>query len=142
MEAVRAILGSANVTFCGVVQYVNLAAVAVGYTIAASISMQAIGRANCFHTRGHAIACCSSSVPYMIAFGAVQVAFSQIPNFDQIQWMSIVASVMSFTFSGIGLDLAVAQTVANAARSGAPSPASPSARGSPCRRKSGARCRR
>ncbi|RCV31344.1 hypothetical protein SETIT_6G169300v2 [Setaria italica] len=106
MEAVRAILGGAKVTFCGVVQYINLAAIAVGYTIAASISMQAVGRANCFHARGHADACRTSSVPYMIAFGAVQVAFSQIPNFDQIKWLSIVASVMSFTYSSIGLGLA------------------------------------
>uniref|UniRef100_K3YDG7 Amino acid transporter transmembrane domain-containing protein n=1 Tax=Setaria italica TaxID=4555 RepID=K3YDG7_SETIT len=115
MEAVRAILGGAKVTFCGVVQYVNLASIAVGYTIAASISMQAVWRANCFHARGHAAACKSSSVPYMIAFGAVQIVFSQIPNFDQIKWLSIVASVMSFTYSGIGLGLAVAQAVANGA---------------------------
>jgi len=115
-DAVRAILGGTKVTLCGVVQYVNLAAIAVGYTIAASISMQAVWKANCFHARGHdAHACRSSSVPYMIAFGAVQVVFSQIPNFDQIKWLSIVASVMSFTYSGIGLGLAVAQTVANGA---------------------------
>jgi amino acid permease len=31
MEAVRAILGGWKVTFCGVIQYANLAAVAVGY---------------------------------------------------------------------------------------------------------------
>nr|CAB3463235.1 unnamed protein product [Digitaria exilis] len=114
-DAVRAILGGAKVTFCGVVQYVNLAAIAVGYTIAASISMQAIWRANCFHTNGHAAACKSSSVPYMIAFGVLQLVFSQIPNFDQIKWLSIVASAMSFTYSGIGLGLAVAQTVSNGA---------------------------
>ncbi|CAL4911341.1 unnamed protein product [Urochloa decumbens] len=115
MEAVRAILGGGKVALCGVVQYVNLAAIAVGYTIAASISMQAIWRSNCFHANGHAAAgaCSSSSLPYMAAFGAVQLAFSQIPNFDQIKWLSIVASAMSFTYSGIGLGLAVAQVVSN-----------------------------
>ncbi|KAJ1265061.1 hypothetical protein BS78_08G049200 [Paspalum vaginatum] len=121
MEAVRAILGRGRrVAFCGVIQYANLAAIAVGYTIAASISMQAVWRANCFHhARGHAgadgAACRSSSVPYMVAFGAVQLLFSQIPDFDQIQWLSVVASVMSFAYSGIGLGLAVAQTVSNGA---------------------------
>ncbi|KAL6641797.1 hypothetical protein ACP70R_019978 [Stipagrostis hirtigluma subsp. patula] len=120
VEAVRAILGGASkakVTFCAVVQYVNLVGIAVGYTIAASISMQAIARANCFHDRGHDVAggCHSSSVPYMIVFGAVQIVLSQIPDFDQIWWLSILASVMSFTYSGIGLGLAVAQTVANGA---------------------------
>ncbi|CAN6335709.1 unnamed protein product [Urochloa humidicola] len=112
-DAVRAILGGGKVALCGAVQYVNLAAIAVGYTIAASISMQAIWRADCFHANGHAAACRSSSLPYMAAFGAVQIVFSQIPNFDQIKWLSIVASAMSFTYSGIGLGLAVAQTVSN-----------------------------
>ncbi|CAN6330710.1 unnamed protein product [Urochloa humidicola] len=114
MEAVRAILGGGKVALCGAVQYANLAAIAVGYTIAASISMQAIWRANCFHTHGHSSSSCvSSSLPYMAAFGAVQIIFSQIPNFDQIKWLSIVASAMSFTYSGIGLGLAVAQVVSN-----------------------------
>lgn len=50
----------------------------------------------------------------MIAFGAVQIVLSQIPNSDQIKWLSIVVtSAMSVTYSGIGLGLAVAQTVAS-----------------------------
>ena len=49
----------------------------------------------------------------MILFGAVEIAFSQIPDFDQIWWLSIVAAAMSFTYSGIGLALGVMQTVAN-----------------------------
>jgi hypothetical protein len=49
----------------------------------------------------------------MILFGAAEVVFSQIPDFDQIWWLSIVAAVMSFTYSGIGLALGVMQTVAN-----------------------------
>lgn len=50
-----------------------------------------------------------SSNPYMIAFGVVQILFSQIPDFDQIWWLSIVAAVMSFTYSSIGLGLGIAQ---------------------------------
>ena len=46
----------------------------------------------------------------MIVFGAVQIVFSQIPDFDQISWLSIVAAVMSFTYSSIGLSLGIAQT--------------------------------
>ncbi|KAF0889150.1 hypothetical protein E2562_022421 [Oryza meyeriana var. granulata] len=113
MEAVRNILGGAKATACGVIQYTNLAGIAVGYTIAASISMLAIKRAGCFHDNGHAAACHSSSTPYMIVFGAVQIVFSQIPDFAQVWWLSIVATVMSFTYSGIGLGLAIARTVAN-----------------------------
>uniref|UniRef100_A0A0E0REM6 Amino acid transporter transmembrane domain-containing protein n=1 Tax=Oryza rufipogon TaxID=4529 RepID=A0A0E0REM6_ORYRU len=110
MDAVRANLGGAKVTFCGVIQYANLVGVAIGYTIASSISMRAIRRAGCFHHNGHGDPCRSSSNPYMILFGVVQIVFSQIPDFDQIWWLSIVAAVMSFTYSGIGLSLGIVQT--------------------------------
>jgi amino acid permease len=39
MDAVRSSLGGAKVTLCGAIQYANLFGVAIGYTIAASISM-------------------------------------------------------------------------------------------------------
>ncbi|CAD6270349.1 unnamed protein product [Miscanthus lutarioriparius] len=113
MDAVRSNLGGARVVFCGVIQYANLVGVAIGYTIASSISMKAIRRAGCFHTHGHADPCKSSSTPYMILFGVVQILFSQIPDFDQIWWLSIVAAVMSFTYSSIGLSLGIAQTISN-----------------------------
>lgn len=47
----------------------------------------------------------------MIAFGIMEIILSQIPDFDQIWWLSIVAAVMSFTYSGIGLGLGIAQVV-------------------------------
>ena len=74
---------------------------------------RAIKRADCFHVKGHRNPCRSSSNPYMILFGVAEVVFSQIPDFDQIWWLSIVAAVMSFTYSTIGLVLGVMQTVAN-----------------------------
>ncbi|GJN16366.1 hypothetical protein PR202_gb03349 [Eleusine coracana subsp. coracana] len=91
-EAVRAILGGGKVKLCGAIQYANLVGIAIGYTIASSISMLAIKRADCFHDKGQRNSCRSSSNPYMILFGAVQIVFSQIPNFDQIWWLSIVAA--------------------------------------------------
>ncbi|KAG0483055.1 hypothetical protein HPP92_011139 [Vanilla planifolia] len=112
-DAVQAYLGGMKVKICGVVQYVNLFGVAIGYTIAASISMMAIRRSNCFHEKGHQSPCHISSNPYMIIFGVTQIIFSQIPDFDQIWWLSIVAAVMSFTYSSIGLALGVVQVVAN-----------------------------
>ncbi|CAN1239955.1 Amino acid permease 3 [Linum grandiflorum] len=51
--------------------------------------------------------------PYMIAFGVLEILFSQIPDFDQLSWLSIVASVMSFTYSSIGLGLGVAKVIEN-----------------------------
>ncbi|KAL5226094.1 hypothetical protein ABZP36_012733 [Zizania latifolia] len=111
MDAVRANLGGAKVTFCGVIQYANHVGVAIGYTIAASNSMRAIKTAACFHKNGHADPCRSSNNPYMILFGAVQVVFSQIPDFDKTKILPIVAAVMSFTYSGIGLSLGIAHTI-------------------------------
>ncbi|XP_057773288.1 amino acid permease 3-like [Salvia miltiorrhiza] len=113
MDAVRANLGGVHVKLCGAVQYLNLFGTAIGYTIAASISMMAIERSNCFHTKGHQDSCKVSSNPYMIAFGVVQVILSQIPNFDEIWWLSIVAAVMSFTYSIIGLGLGISKVAEN-----------------------------
>ncbi|OMP01204.1 Amino acid transporter, transmembrane [Corchorus olitorius] len=71
MDAVRSILGGYKVKACGLIQYLNLFGISIGYTIAASI------------------------------------------NFDQIWWLSIVAAVMSFTYSGIGLGLGIAKVAEN-----------------------------
>ncbi|KAJ1262985.1 hypothetical protein BS78_09G149600 [Paspalum vaginatum] len=113
MDAVNANLSGIKVQICGFLQYANIVGVAIGYTIAASISMLAIQRANCFHVEGHGGPCNISSTPYMIIFGVAEIFFSQIPDFDQISWLSILAAVMSFTYSAIGLGLGVVQVVAN-----------------------------
>lgn len=109
MDAVSANLGGFKVKLCGLVQYVNLFGVAIGYTIASSISMMAISRSNCFHKNGEESPCHFNSTPYMIAFGIIEIIFSQIPDFDQLWWLSIVAAVMSFTYSTIGLGLGIAR---------------------------------
>ncbi|XP_009379863.2 amino acid permease 4 [Musa acuminata AAA Group] len=113
MDAVHAYLGGLKVKLCGCIQYANLFGVAVGYTIAASISMMAVRRSNCFHEKGHKNPCHTSSNPYMIMFGVVEIFLSQIPDFDQIWWLSIVAAVMSFTYSSIGLALGIVQAIDN-----------------------------
>ncbi|KAE8666648.1 Amino acid permease 2 [Hibiscus syriacus] len=111
MDAVRSNLGGFKVKICGWVQYLNLFGVAIGYTIASSISMMAIKRSNCFHASGSGgkNPCHMNSNPYMIAFGVAEIIFSQIPDFDQLWWLSIVAAVMSFTYSTIGLGLGIAK---------------------------------
>ncbi|KAJ0086707.1 hypothetical protein Patl1_08294 [Pistacia atlantica] len=107
MDAVRSNLGGFKFKICGLVQYLNLFGVAIGYTIASSISMMAIERSNCFHSSGGKNLCHMNSNPYMIGFGVAQIIFSQIPDFDQLWWLSIVAAVMSFTYSTIGLGLGI-----------------------------------
>ena len=75
---------------------------------------RAIKRSNCFHEKGENSKCDISANPYMIIFGVAEIVFSQIPDFDQIWWLSIVAAVMSFTYSTIGLGLGIAKAVGNA----------------------------
>lgn len=47
----------------------------------------------------------------MIMFGVAEILFSQIPDFDQIWWLSYVAAGMSFTYSSIGLALGISKVV-------------------------------
>lgn len=46
---------------------------------------------------------------YMITFGIIEVIVSQLPDFNQVWWLSVVAALMSFTYSTIGLGLGIAQ---------------------------------
>ncbi|KAJ6908223.1 hypothetical protein NC651_018612 [Populus alba x Populus x berolinensis] len=113
MDAVQSILGGVKVKLCGFIQYLGLFGIAIGYTIASSISMMAIKRSNCFHQSGGQNPCHLSSNPYMIMFGITEILLSQIPDFDQLWWLSIVAAVMSFTYSSIGLGLGIGKVAVN-----------------------------
>lgn len=107
MDAVKANLGGKKVMLCGLVQYLNLVGVAIGYTIASSVSMMAIKRSNCYHKSGGKDPCHMSSNGYMITFGIIEVVFSQIKDFNEVWWLSIVAAIMSFTYSTVGLGLGI-----------------------------------
>lgn len=111
MDAVAAYLGRWQVLSCGVFQYVNLVGTAVGYTITASISAAAVHKANCFHNKGHAADCSTYDTMYMVVFGIVQIFFSQLPNFSDLSWLSIVAAIMSFSYSSIAVGLSLARTI-------------------------------
>lgn len=50
-----------------------------------------------------------SSNVYMISFGVIEIFLSQIPDFDQVWWISIVAAIMSFTYSLAGLGLGIGE---------------------------------
>ncbi|RYR54959.1 hypothetical protein Ahy_A06g030212 [Arachis hypogaea] len=108
-HVVKASLGGRKFQFCGLAQYINLVGVTIGYTITASISMVAVKRSNCFHKHGHEDKCYISNNPFMIIFACIQIVLSQIPNFHKLSWLSIVAAVMSFAYSSIGLGLSIAK---------------------------------
>ncbi|XP_057446806.1 amino acid permease 3 [Lotus japonicus] len=118
MDVVHSNMGGIQVKLCGIVQYLNLFGVAIGYTIASSISMIAIERSNCFHKSEGKDPCHMNGNIYMISFGLVEIVLSQIPDFDQLWWLSILAAVMSFTYSTIGLGLGFGKVIENGAVGG------------------------
>ncbi|XP_015059567.1 amino acid permease 6-like [Solanum pennellii] len=109
MEVVRSHLGGFKVQLCGIAQYGNLVGITIGYTITASISMKAVVRSNCFHKEGHQASCIVSNYPYMAIFAIIQIILSQIQNFHKLSWLSMLAAVMSFAYSLIGLGLSIAK---------------------------------
>ncbi|XP_042481646.1 amino acid permease 3-like [Macadamia integrifolia] len=113
MDAVKSNLGGRKEMLCGTIQYLSLFGVAIGYTIAASTSMMAIKKTSCIHKSRGKDPCKMSSNLYMIGFGIIEVILSQIPDFNQLWWLSIVAAIMSFTYSVIGLGLGITKTVEN-----------------------------
>ncbi|EOA40327.1 hypothetical protein CARUB_v10009053mg [Capsella rubella] len=108
MDVVRAYLGGRKVQLCGLAQYASLVGITIGYTITASISLVAIGKADCYHDKGHGAKCSLSNYPSMAAFGVAQIMLSQIPNFHKLSFLSIIATVMSFCYASIGIGLSIA----------------------------------
>jgi hypothetical protein len=47
----------------------------------------------------------------MMLFGLVQVIMSFIPDFHNMVLLSVVAAIMSFTYSSIGLGLSITKVV-------------------------------
>ncbi|KAK3193115.1 hypothetical protein Dsin_024425 [Dipteronia sinensis] len=109
IDAVKNNLGGMKYKFCGFAQEGNLIGSTIGYTITASISMAAIKRSNCFHKNGHEAGCHTTNNMFMIIFGVTLIILSQIPNFHELSGLSIIAAIMSFAYSLIGLGLSLAK---------------------------------
>ncbi|XP_073149745.1 probable amino acid permease 7 isoform X3 [Henckelia pumila] len=113
LDAVGAILGKKNAWVCGIIVRINFIKLGIVYTITSAISMRAIQRSNCYHYEGHNSACKYGNTYYMIIFGGVQVIVSQIPDFRNIEWLSVIAATMSFMYSTIGAALGLAKIIEN-----------------------------
>ncbi|KAJ9672505.1 hypothetical protein PVL29_025923 [Vitis rotundifolia] len=111
LEAVHMNLGSRSAWVCGLVVYISFYGIGIAYTITSAISMRAIKKSNCYHKEGHDAACAYGDNSFMLIFGAIQIVTSQIPDFHNIEWLSVVAAVMSFCYSFIGLGLGLAKTI-------------------------------
>ncbi|GLJ17017.1 hypothetical protein SUGI_0294410 [Cryptomeria japonica] len=108
-NAVKNILGGRNVILCKIAQYANLCGALVGYTLTSAISMMAIKKAGCFHKEGHATSCRVSGNMFIIIFGALELILSLLPSLEKISWLSIIAAIMSFAYSSIGLALSISK---------------------------------
>nr|AIA84157.1 CAZy families GH18 protein [uncultured Trichoderma] len=75
------------------------------------IFYRAVHKANCYHKNGHDADCGVYDTTYMIVFGVVQIFFSMLPNFSDLSWLSILAAVMSFSYSTIAVGLSLARTI-------------------------------
>ncbi|XP_043700853.1 probable amino acid permease 7 isoform X2 [Telopea speciosissima] len=113
MEAVKYNLGRESIWVCGVFQQISLYGTAVAYTITSAISMRAIQKSNCYHKEGHQAPCTYGDSFYMLLFGAIQIVCSQIPDFRNMEWLSILASIMSFSYASIGFALGFAKVIGN-----------------------------
>uniref|UniRef100_A0A7N0ZZ11 Amino acid transporter transmembrane domain-containing protein n=1 Tax=Kalanchoe fedtschenkoi TaxID=63787 RepID=A0A7N0ZZ11_KALFE len=111
IDAVRFNLGDSTAKVCGLFVYVSLYGCAIAYTITSATSMRAIQKSNCYHSEGHQAACKYGHTEYMLLFGAFQLFMSQIPNFHEMEWLSVVAAVMSCVYSSVGLGLGLAKTI-------------------------------
>ncbi|KAH1213258.1 Amino acid permease 8 [Glycine max] len=111
MEAVRSNLGGKMHMVCAFVQYSNLVGLAIGYTITTAISVVTIRKINYFHHNGTAASCRFLINPYIIGFGTIEIILSQVPNFDKLSWLSIIAALMSFGYASIGAGLSIATVI-------------------------------
>ncbi|KAL8234659.1 hypothetical protein R6Q59_020759 [Mikania micrantha] len=109
MQAVKANLGGRQYIFCAIAQYQTLIGVSIGYTITSSISMGAIRRSNCFHEHGHEKGCHVLNSYHLYIFACIELVLSQLPNFHKLSFLSIIATIMSFAYSIIGMGLSIAK---------------------------------
>ena len=77
----------------------------------ASESNRAVRKSICIHQSRGRDPCHINGNIYMIAFGIAEIILSQIPDFNQLCWLSILAAVMSFTYSTIGLGLGMVKVI-------------------------------
>jgi hypothetical protein len=71
-------------------------------------------KSNCYHKEGHQYPCSYSGNLYMLLFGLVQIVMSFIPDLHNMAWVSVVAALMSFTYSFIGLGLGISTVISKA----------------------------
>ncbi|KAI3855020.1 hypothetical protein MKX03_018414 [Papaver bracteatum] len=112
-KAVKFYLGKKSSFWCGMILQANFCGNDIAYVMTAANSMRAIHKSNCYHNKGHEAPCDHGVTFYMLVFGASQIVFSQIPNFHDMEWLSILAAIMSCCYASIGFALGFAKVIEN-----------------------------
>ncbi|MED6135488.1 hypothetical protein PIB30_046963 [Stylosanthes scabra] len=113
MDAVKVNLGNKSRWLAGFLQFWALYGTCIAYIITTASSIRAILRSNCYHEEGHKASCDYGVSLYMVVFGVVEIVMSFIPDLHNMAWLSVVAAIMSFTYSFIGLGLGIAEVIKN-----------------------------
>ncbi|KDO74015.1 probable amino acid permease 7 isoform X1 [Citrus sinensis] len=112
-QAVKLYLGDKNQKVCGIFVQESLYGAGITYTFTTANCLRAIQKSNCYHREGHNAPCAYGDTKHMLLFGAVQVVMSQIPDFHNMEWLSVIAAIMSFAYSFIGFGLGFAKVIEN-----------------------------
>ncbi|KAI3921725.1 hypothetical protein MKX01_005414 [Papaver californicum] len=90
IDAVKVNLGPKQTWLCGFLQYLSMYGTGIAYVITTSISMRAIYRSNCYHSKGHEapslMSFSYSSIGFALGFakvienGTIQGSFGGIPQ--------------------------------------------------------------
>ncbi|XP_015881321.3 probable amino acid permease 7 isoform X1 [Ziziphus jujuba] len=105
LEAVHNNLGRKNALVCSLFLQVGLFGAGIAFTVTSTISLRAIQNSYCHPIEGTLANCQYGDASFILMFGVVQVLLSQLPDFHNIQWLSILAAIMSFSYAFIGLGL-------------------------------------
>ncbi|KAL0301028.1 UNVERIFIED_CONTAM: putative amino acid permease 7 [Sesamum radiatum] len=113
IDAVKFFLGKKKQRICAIIVLESFYGCGVAYTIVTASSVKAILRSDCYHEEGRDAECKYGDNKFMLVFGLVQVVVSQIPDFHNMAWLSVVAAIMSFSYAIIGFGLGFATVVEN-----------------------------
>ncbi|GFP99118.1 probable amino acid permease 7 [Phtheirospermum japonicum] len=113
IEAVKFYLGTKKQRICAIFVLESFYGCGIAYTIVTASSVKAILRSDCYHDQGRDAECKYGDNTFMLMFGLTQIIVSQIPNFHNMAWLSVIAAIMSFCYAFIGLGLGFATVVEN-----------------------------
>lgn len=113
VDAVKCYLGETNKKVCTILVNESLCGTTIAYVFTTASSVRAILKSNCYHKYGHKAPCHYGETLFMVLFGVVQFFMSFIPDLHTMAWVSVVAAIMSFSYSFIGLGLGIAKVIEN-----------------------------